>query len=161
MKNLIVSLTILLSLFETKTLCKTVNPKTSEITTNICPDCTKYLIFCRVSEPGFVVELWNDFNKVTRNSNSSTDNSLAECVSAAYQIADLLEGSACFWSPKLGCHKVLGRREQERGFNDLNCLDCHSRCPCVNESSLLKGQMRLISILLVIILGINKLFIKK
>ncbi|KAL7739205.1 hypothetical protein ACLKA6_015064 [Drosophila palustris] len=103
-----------------KTLSKNINIK------NICADCSKYLIFCRVSEPGFVVEFQQEINKVIKNPNNSSDDSLAECVPDAYQITDLLEGSACFWSSELGCHKVLGRRDQERGFNDLSCVECLS-----------------------------------
>ncbi|KAM8714675.1 hypothetical protein ACLKA7_001086 [Drosophila subpalustris] len=122
-----------------KTLSKNINIK------NICADCSKYLIFCRVSDPGFVVEFQQEINKVIKNPNNSSDDSLAECVPDAYQITDLLEGSACFWSSELGCHKVLGRRDQERGFNDLSCVECLSRCPCSKSSSVM-GQITLISI---------------
>ncbi|XP_062135240.1 uncharacterized protein LOC133844765 isoform X4 [Drosophila sulfurigaster albostrigata] len=81
-----INLSLIFILFVT--LSNVITTEKYDINKNICADCESYLSFCRISSYGFSVQLDDDSNKISINTqNSTTDDSLADCVPSVYQIS--------------------------------------------------------------------------
>ncbi|KAH8247972.1 hypothetical protein KR032_003691, partial [Drosophila birchii] len=107
-----------------------------------CANCSGVNEECNVTTTGWSCDFEHDAHLLIDNGDSSEiPNSLAKCMppGMAFKEKQVLYGYCCFWSPQLGCQKLMRKDDKE----DL-CFKCTrevwsplmedaSLCPCGNN----------------------------